>query len=167
MKYNDVQMEEGLTWFSFPVLAALPPGLDRAFSGFKFAPLRRHLGPVLAGLSPADVCQNTTDLVKVSGLPRHSLRPCWVSSLRPPGAAGSVTPCLPRYFSAAPSLPCMWLMGYGCSSIMYGLPTFQQQQGLVSQPVPRCWGLHAVVHLAGPEICWPLPPCPFGKASNE
>ena len=38
--------------------------------------------------------QSTTDFVKVSGLPRHGLQPCRVSSSRPGGAAGAVTPCV-------------------------------------------------------------------------
>ena len=30
-------------------------------------------GQLLAGLAPTDVCQSTTDFLKVSGLPRHGL----------------------------------------------------------------------------------------------
>lgn len=62
---------------------------------FLLAGLPRHegiLGRLLAGLAPADVCQSTTDFIKVTGLPRHGLRPCRVISRRPWGAGGGVLP---------------------------------------------------------------------------
>ena len=61
---------------------------------FQVAGLPRHegiLGRLLADPPPADVCQSTTDLIKMSGLPRHGLWPCWVTSSRPGGAAWAVT----------------------------------------------------------------------------
>ena len=75
-------------------------------------------GQLLAGLPPTDVCQSTTKCFKVFWLPRHGLQRCRLSSSRPGGAAGAVTPCR-RAPTRPPAVPGEQLALWGIAGLSH------------------------------------------------
>ena len=150
--------------FLKPFKGFLPsPGCQGRTGPFLVAGLPRYKGisgQLLARLPPADTCQNTTDFVKVSGVPRHGLQPCRVSSSRPGARPGRSHPgrCTFWSFESVAEICVMCLVAAGKSSTyhhcclrIFWCSISWSMRSLSMKTTVGCWHEHTSSWL--PEIC--------------